>query len=564
MNDLTEWGKTCGLKFNPEKSVAVIFSRRRKIPPFSLRIDGGEIEYKTEVKYLGVTLDSKLHWNKHVEEKITKTKRYLSKVASMTRKNWGPKPKLMRWAYIGIVRPMLCYGAMIWGHRAPELMEKLRRINRMAINTFASFPKSTPTVALEVMLDIQPLHLFCVQEALAARVRLDKVLEFGWHGTSHTKHHSLSHMKFMENKLKEYKINPTVSDKCSTLKWNTGFKINWDSFDGRSKHRQQSQYNIYTDGSKMDDQTGAGMAIFAKGQEMTNDRCRLPNGTTVFQAEVTAIKRAAERMTEIDRARNGYVKIFIDSQAAIAAVGNPRVTSRVVAEAIDKLNDLANFVKSVTLVWIPAHKGHVGNERADVLAKEGSQLPCDSNTAKVHTPHATIKAEIKENIKAEWEKEWRELTIANHSRSFYAKPSAKKAKYVYKLARLELGRFIRIITGHNNLNFFQEKLGLTHRATCRLCESGQETITHFTTECPRLQTWRTDILKAGTPTNDMKWSVRELLEFSYIPAINEAYEGTWNSSDPPSGLDETLGLEWLGLDGNDENNNYTPEDEATN
>ena len=115
----------------------------------------------------------------------------------MTRNNWGPKPKLMRWAYLGIVRPMLCYGAMIWGHRAPELLEKFRRINRMAINTFANFPKSTPTVALEVMLDVKPLHLFCIQEALAARVRLDSVLEFGWHGTSHTKNHATSHMKFL-------------------------------------------------------------------------------------------------------------------------------------------------------------------------------------------------------------------------------------------------------------------------------------------------------------------------------------------------------------------------------
>ena len=131
-------------------------------------------------------MDSKMYWNTHIDEKLDKAKKYLGKVAYMTRNNWGPKPRLMRWAYTGIVRPMLCYGAMIWGHRAPELIAKLRRINRMAINTFANFPKSTPTAALEVMLDVMPLHLFCVQEALAARTRLNSVLKFGWHGTSHT------------------------------------------------------------------------------------------------------------------------------------------------------------------------------------------------------------------------------------------------------------------------------------------------------------------------------------------------------------------------------------------
>ena len=84
-------------------------------------IDGKPVPYQQNVKYLGITLDSKLHWTTHVNEKITKAKRFLTHVANITRKNWGPKPKLMRWAYIGMVRPMLCYGAMIWGHRAPAL-----------------------------------------------------------------------------------------------------------------------------------------------------------------------------------------------------------------------------------------------------------------------------------------------------------------------------------------------------------------------------------------------------------------------------------------------------------
>ena len=81
----------------------------------------------------------------------------------------------------------MCYGAMIWGHRAPELMEKLRRINRMAMNTFANFPKSTPTAALEIMLDIMPVHLFCQQEALATRCRLADVVGIDWAGKSDKK-----------------------------------------------------------------------------------------------------------------------------------------------------------------------------------------------------------------------------------------------------------------------------------------------------------------------------------------------------------------------------------------
>ena len=50
LDDLTEWGRSCGLKLNPDKSVAVVFSRRGKSPPFALKIDGKEIQYQTEVK----------------------------------------------------------------------------------------------------------------------------------------------------------------------------------------------------------------------------------------------------------------------------------------------------------------------------------------------------------------------------------------------------------------------------------------------------------------------------------------------------------------------------------
>ena len=254
LDSLTAWGKRCGLHFNPEKSVAVVFTRRRKTPPRALKIDGKEIPYKQEVNYLGVTLDSKLLWNTHINNKITKAKRFISNVADITRKNWGPKPKLMRWAYLGMVRPMICYASMVWGHRAPHAENKLRRLNRMAINTFGSFPKSTPTRALEIILDVMPLHLFCLQEAIASRSRLHDVVKLDWPGTNQKKTHSISHLRFLEDHMTKLALDPANLDTCSQLIWSSGYHINRDSFSGAAKqntfavqrlHRRQPHRQPY-------------------------------------------------------------------------------------------------------------------------------------------------------------------------------------------------------------------------------------------------------------------------------------------------------------------------------
>ena len=283
---------------------------------------------------------------------------------------------------------------------------------------------------------------------------------------------------------------------------------------------------------------------------MSSSWFRLPDYATVFQAEITAISKAAEELMKLRSDRMRYVKIFVDSQAAIAAVGNPRVTSVAVAKAIDDLNKLAEKVTSVTIVWIPAHKGHEGNERADVLAKRGSEETSIQRRVAIGKPNAEIKAAIRKLSREEWSGEWRAHKIANHSKGFYGGPNPSKARFVYKLARLELGRFARIITGHNNLNFFQHKIGLYSTPICRFCGEGDETITHFLHACPRLLAARREIFLLTSPTSDMKWSVRDLLDFSYVPGINEAYEGSQANQDGPmnGGVDdvEEMVPGWLG------------------
>ena len=137
------------------------------------------------------------------------------------------------------------------------------------------------------------------------------------------------------------------------------------------------------------------------------------------------------------------------------------------------------------------------------------------------------------------------MKAANHTKSFYSGPNPNKARFVYKLARLELGRFVRIVTGHNNLNFFQTKLGLYRDASCRFCGDGDETITHLLTVCPRFVSFQRSMFLDRLPTADMTWSVRTLLDFSFHPEINSAFEGGEQPREEEMTDSGPLCLTWL-------------------
>ena len=113
---LVLWGNKCGLKFNASKTVAVLFTRKQKPTNYHLSFEGVRLPYSPQVRYLGVDLDSKLHWKIHINGKINAAKRSIMKIAAITNKSFGPCPKLMRWAFTGIVRPMVAYGSLVWAH----------------------------------------------------------------------------------------------------------------------------------------------------------------------------------------------------------------------------------------------------------------------------------------------------------------------------------------------------------------------------------------------------------------------------------------------------------------
>ena len=77
-------------------------------------MDGQNIPFSETVKYLGVTLDNKLTWKTHIDEKTTACKKLMVMLNSNLRGMHAPKPKISKWVYTGVVRPKLLGICMTW------------------------------------------------------------------------------------------------------------------------------------------------------------------------------------------------------------------------------------------------------------------------------------------------------------------------------------------------------------------------------------------------------------------------------------------------------------------
>ena len=88
----------------------------------------------------------------------------------------------------------------------------------------------------------------------------------------------------------------------------------------------------------MENKVGAGFVTVSKFFPNQTSSFGLPDFCTVFQAEIMAILQAARELN-LNYTEARFVRFFVDSQAALLALKNDKITSQLVSETKIELNE---------------------------------------------------------------------------------------------------------------------------------------------------------------------------------------------------------------------------------
>lgn len=171
LNKTQDWLKKWRIKINSSKCVHVTFTTKRDTcPPVS--INGQEIPIAEEAKYLGIHLDKRLTWRKHI---FTKRKQLGLKLRSMywmLSRNSALSIEMKLLIYKAILKPVWTYGIQLWGAAAKSNTDILQRFQSKILRIITNAPWFTTNDYLHKELNVPTVNEEIKKYAISYRNRI--------------------------------------------------------------------------------------------------------------------------------------------------------------------------------------------------------------------------------------------------------------------------------------------------------------------------------------------------------------------------------------------------------
>lgn len=501
LNNICIEYKRLGLEIATNKSKFIVFSRKYKLPAFNLKINNIELNRTFSFRYLGITFDSKCLWKDHVEAISKKCVKRINFIRSVSGRSWGGHPLTMLTIYKSTIRPILEYGSYCFQNLANTHKLRIKRIQWRAIRVCFGLMTSTHTATLEVQAGVLPLDLRWKELAL-------RFLCKSLNGPSNLLRNSINELlnerpdhpiSNLYNTLAAFNTNQALMFSCYSSPWSCllfsptvsmAMKNHLRTIQNPTSNEVNEIFStvmsalgqtkcIYTDGSKTPE--GIGSAVFVSENMSISQQLQKPS--SVFVAELTAVILATEI---INNCLPGKFVIATDSMSVAQCIRNTNIETKTFNLVYSCKLNLLNLKcrgYEIIILWIPAHKGILGNERADEIAKQAS---VDGRLSECVPEWQNYIPEIAAIIKSEWQIRWTNGDMGRYFHSIC--PVVSKHSWLNVSVNLSrpLNRTInRLASNHYGLNHHLNRINIIDSPICSRC-GAYETADHILFTCPHL------------------------------------------------------------------------------
>ena len=131
-----------------------------------------------EFRYLGIILDGKLSFDKHLKYVAEKATKIFYMIRRAAKANWGLGFKTLKTLYTGVGESILLYGAPVWAdkmHYGRNHADILLRAQRTMVLTVCKGYRTISRDALPVLAGVMPIHLKALERSDLYRARTTRV-----------------------------------------------------------------------------------------------------------------------------------------------------------------------------------------------------------------------------------------------------------------------------------------------------------------------------------------------------------------------------------------------------
>lgn len=498
------WMFESGFSMAPEKSAIMCFTRHRLSMEDSLTICDYNIPVVAEYKYLGIILDRKLLWSKHINYIKSKSERGINMLKCIAKSKYGADPKISLMFYRSYIRSIIDYGCVFYGSASNSNLTKIDRIQYKAIRICIGAMKSSPCQAILVEAQEPPLYLR--RQYLANKT----VIKYRTFNTLLLKKTNALSIENLVNHYWSKKNSPPLADAFTDTYYHEEYILRKDQFPlfqcnyetvitkpnitfplYSDSHIVNNSIlrailnelgnvtSIFTDGSKSE--KGTGSAFYVSDTKYV-EKYRIPNFSSIFTAEAVAIEKALVWCTKNHTQR---AVIISDSKPVLQSIsGHPyrHYKNNIMCNIKKLLCYLSHNKQDIKFIWVKGHAGISGNEFVDVAAKEA----CNITDITKPDLYADIINTYKSDMWQKWKQRWE--SIADNEKNHYylihpSLPNSISHISVFKVSREYSTIITRLKLNHGYFPAHLYRIGVVNSPICACDNTSAADLNHIFFAC---------------------------------------------------------------------------------